>query len=257
VPVLPLPTPLDQLGPRPFSFYPPIVNIEHNQWIFRRATWSEIQVINVKTSKELWVPRRFLGQVSRIEEPVIVVGLVKELEYKAGVLLPHVRRVIEMPRAVNDLPRRPAAVARPALVVGIRLESSAKSRAGRLVRGAIAAGILVCVTVIIVFRDGPMGSRVLYSTQAQRDLPLTAEDDYFSIVNKFGPPADDRWQLDSRQVHYRRLWYPQQSLALILTGIGHNDEHYAGALDQHGRVIHSVDLPGGQNSRAILETLEK
>ena len=58
-------------------------------------------------------------------------------------------------------------------------------------------------------------------------------------------------------MHYRRLWYPQQSLALILTGIGHNDEHYAGALDQHGRVIHSVDLPGGQNSRAILETLEK
>ena len=31
---------LETLGDRPFSFYPPIIGIEHNEWIYRRATWS-------------------------------------------------------------------------------------------------------------------------------------------------------------------------------------------------------------------------
>jgi hypothetical protein len=94
VSVPPIPTPLDDLGRRPFSFYPPIVGIEHNEWLYQRATWSEVQVINTKSNSELWVPRRFLGAVSSIEEPVMIVGLAKELEYKAGSLIPHERRVI-------------------------------------------------------------------------------------------------------------------------------------------------------------------
>ncbi len=98
----PIPAPLDQIGQRPFSFYPPIVNIEHNEWILRRATWSEVHVMNTKTSAELFLPRGFVGEVSLVEEPVMIVGLVKELEYKDGAVLPHIRRVIEMPRAVND-----------------------------------------------------------------------------------------------------------------------------------------------------------
>ena len=83
------------------------------------------------------MPRRFLGQVSRIEEPVMVVGLVKELEYKAGALLPHVRRVIEMPRAVNDLPR----TRRPARDLALLSRRMPTTSAGRLVRGAIAEGL--------------------------------------------------------------------------------------------------------------------
>ena len=149
MPVPPIPPPFDQLGHTPFSFYPPIVNIEHNEWVFRRATWSEIQVMNTKTSDELWVPRRFIGAVSLIGEPVMIVGLVKEVEHKAGALYPHVRRVIEMPRAVNDSPRPYARIpepVRPAPVVGIRLESGARSRA---MLGAVAAGILACVAVVI------------------------------------------------------------------------------------------------------------
>ena len=99
MPVPPIPSPLQHLGHRPFSFYPPIVNIEHNQWIFRRAMWDEIELTNAKTGAELILPRRFLGEIASIEEPVMIVGLLKELEYKSGVVLPHVRRVIEMPRA--------------------------------------------------------------------------------------------------------------------------------------------------------------
>ena len=48
-------------GNRPFSFYPAIERIEHNEWIFRKATWSEILVVNTKTGLELWIPASVCG----------------------------------------------------------------------------------------------------------------------------------------------------------------------------------------------------
>src|SRR5713226_2004423 len=142
----PPPPPLEQLGQRPFSFYPAIANIEHNEWMYRQSTWSETLVRNTKTGVEVWVPRRFVGEVSRVDEPVMIVGLLKELEYKAGTLWPAERRVIEMPRAVNDFPRAPASVAPtpPAPVVGIRLGDGAESRIGKVILGGIALGIVGC-----------------------------------------------------------------------------------------------------------------
>ena len=118
-----------------------------------------------KQSEELWIPRRFLGEVSAIEDPFIIAGLVKELEYQAGVVLPHRRRVIEMPRAVNgpavaslsanDLStsrsRRPIKLAP---VIGIRVESGPTSRTGKRLLTWIVAGILACVLAaeaLIVF----------------------------------------------------------------------------------------------------------
>src|SRR5687768_17111232 len=103
--VPPIPAPLDHLGQRSFSFYPPIVGIEHNDWLLRRATWSEILVANTRSNQEIWIPRQYLGQVSSVDEPVLIVGLTKELEYSAGQIMAHRRRVIEMPRAVNEGPR--------------------------------------------------------------------------------------------------------------------------------------------------------
>jgi hypothetical protein len=152
--------PLNELGHRPFSFYPPIVNIEHNEWTVRRATWTDVQVRNTKTGAEIWVPRRFVGEISSTDEPFVIVGLVKELEYAAGAVLPHVRRVIEMPRAVNGWPRVSAPEPTgPAPVVAIRVESGTGSRARRVARGAVALGILVCFVAGIALRDNPMRSR--------------------------------------------------------------------------------------------------
>jgi hypothetical protein len=153
-----IPTPLDQIGRRPFLFYPAIVGIEHNEWILRRVSSSEVQVINTKTSEELWIPRRFLGEVSLIEDPFIIAGLVKELEYKDGAVAPHKRRVIEMPRAVNGplvtATARPSAPAKLAPVIGIRVESGPSSRTGRRLLTWIVASILACVILaeaLIVF----------------------------------------------------------------------------------------------------------
>jgi hypothetical protein len=110
----------EHLGRRPFSFYPPIRNVDHNEWLFVKATWSELLMVNTKDGSEIWIPRRFIGEVSAIEAPVVIVGLLKELEYKAGAVWPHQRRVIEMPVAVGDIPRPVAARQEPAPVVGRR-----------------------------------------------------------------------------------------------------------------------------------------
>jgi hypothetical protein len=147
-----IPTPLDQLGSRPFSFYPSIVGVEHNQWRLRRVTWTEVHVINTKSDVEMWVPRHLVGEVSLIEEPVRIVGLVKELEYRAGALIPHSRRVLEMPRAVGDAPRlmfRPIPNDHTARVVGIRVEAGARARKWRRVLGWIAAGLLACIAAAL------------------------------------------------------------------------------------------------------------
>ncbi len=118
----------------------------------------------------------------------------------------------------------------PAPVVGIRVESGGGAR---IVLGTVATGLLACVAVLIVFRDGPLGSHSAIS-RAQISLPFTAQDDYDSIVSRLGPPAEDCWKLASG-VRYRRLSYPQKSLTLFLV-----EGSYAGARDGGGRVIHAV-----------------
>jgi hypothetical protein len=148
-----IPTPLDQLGRRAFCFYPAILGTGHNEWMLRRVTWSEVEVTNTKTGDRLWIPRRFVGEVSAVEEPFVIVGLVKELEYRAGAVVPHVRRVLEMPRAVNGVPRvaarEPFVPAQPAAVVAIRTETGTHSRTGKRVLAWMAAGILACVAAAL------------------------------------------------------------------------------------------------------------
>ena len=69
--IAPLPTPLHDLGGRRFSFYPPIRNVNHNEWLYRRANWSECVVVNARTGEELGIPRVFLGDVSGAGDTVI------------------------------------------------------------------------------------------------------------------------------------------------------------------------------------------
>jgi hypothetical protein len=154
--------PFEQIGRRAFSFFPAIVGVEHNQWVLRRVTWSEVEVMNKKTSLEISIPRRWVGEVSATGEPFLIVGLVKELEYREGAVWPHQRRVIEMPKAVNGpangVPARPARRFNPANlapVIGIRLEPASPARAWRRIAACVAlalmlilAGVLACVQAV-------------------------------------------------------------------------------------------------------------
>jgi hypothetical protein len=256
-----IPTPLEQLGRRPFSFYPAIRNLGHNEWWFGCARNDEIQVINTKSNEELWIPRRFLGGVSSSEDPVVIVGLVKELEYREGVVAPRVSRVIEMPRAVNDVPR--PALSRDwtpvrkagqlARVEGIRVESGDESRRSRKILGAVATGILSCIVVMVLFRDGPLSTRAHFFNAPQHpSLPFTAHDDYTSVVEKLGHPDSSRSRSAPDGSKFFLLRYPEKSFLVVLRGATRESALYVGALGRGGRVLHSVTLPNGGDSTALL-----
>jgi hypothetical protein len=249
--------PLDRLGNRPFSFYPPILNIEHNEWLYRQATWSEILVVNAKSGEEVWVPRRFLGEISAVEDPVRIVGLNKELEYKGGSVWPHQRRVIEIPVAVNDSVRT-AAPERPqsAPVVGIRLEPGAESRIGRLVVWVLLAGIAACIGVVMVNREGALRQRVSYSNRDQAFLGLRYRDDINDIVLKLGKPADDRFRNDGGEIQYEALWYPDRSYYVILMGMTRKEMHYIGSVDTDWNLVHYVDIPSGGTTAPLVRGLK-
>src|SRR5579862_9752067 len=151
-----IPPPIEDLRHRPFSFYPAILNIEHNQWQYRKATWSDVLVVNARTGLEISIPRRFLGEISSIEDPVVIVGLLRELEYREGAVWPYQRRVIEMPMAVGARTPAPAAPeprSGPAPVVGIRLESRSESHVFRIVGGALVLGIVAAYVVVNFYRE--------------------------------------------------------------------------------------------------------
>ncbi len=227
-----------------FSFYPAIVGVRHNEWVLRRATWTDILVANAKTSEEVWIPRRLVGEVSSSEAPFRIVGLVKVLEYREGVVLPHRRSVIEMPRAVNDFSRsslRPTLYARPAGVVAIRADLNSESRFWRVLRGSIAAGFLICMTVVFVVRDAHLGARFGW-TAATPPLPnLNEQDNYSSVVKKLGRPTGDRWIAPALgSSGYRRLWYSRRGVTILLKGASPDQARYAGTLNPGDEIIRSA-----------------
>jgi hypothetical protein len=253
-----IPTPLDHLGDRPFSFYPPIVGVEHNEWTLRRATWSELLVANTAGNTEIWVPRSYLGSVSSVDEPVLIVGLQKELEFKAGQVLPHVRRVLEMPRTVNDV-YRPPSLPEPAPPLErspARRPAGTESRLGRLILYAIGAALVGCFLLVMIFRTSRDGSHVVYRTAEQSELGFSAEDDYHSVIRRFGPPAADRWRPGQGELQYRLLEYPDRGIAVVLMGTERDKARYIGALDREWRVVDSVSMRGG-NSSSLLKSLKR
>jgi hypothetical protein len=245
----PIPPLLQHLAGRPFAFYPAILNVEHNRWFFRKVTWSELVVVNGKTAVEVSIPRRFVGEVSSIDEPVLIVGLQRELEYRDGAVWPHRRRVIEMPIAVGGT--APAVQTGPAPVVGIRLESPRSNRTLKLVGGAMAAAVFL--GGISLVRVGGLRPRTV-AARGHAMLQLRAEDGYPAIVRKLGPPDGDRsaWQ---DGVEYRALGYSDLHFTVVLRGAA-ADARYLGTMDADWRPIHSVPLASGASSLGELRALK-
>jgi hypothetical protein len=247
--------PFDRLARRTFSFYPAILNVEHNEWEFRQSTWSEVLVANVRTGAEVWIPRRFVGDASSIDEPLAIVGLNKELEYTAGAVWPHERRVFEMPRVSGQ--EEQEAIGPPPVYAPVhRAANRTESRIGWLIGGALALGLLACFLVVAIFRAGP--TRTVHLSSGDEDfLMLSRKDNYFDIVGKLGQPSADRWRSEGGELQYRLLWYPRRSYYVVLIGNDRHDLHYIGALDRDWRVIHFVDLPAGGSTAAMLRELPK
>ena len=247
---------LELITQRPFSFYPAIRNIEHNEWRLKRAAWSELQVSNTKMDLELWVPRQYVGEVSSVDQPVMILGLLRELEYKAGTVWPYERRVLEMPSAGNvraaagETPGGPSPGARPR-------DDPTESRLSRLIVGGLAGLLLLLVLVVAVIRGVPMRSRVVFTAKDEAFLELNRRDDYHAVVRKLGPPALDRWRAETGELQYRLLWYPQRAYFVVLMGSDRDSARYLGALDANWRLVHYVELPGGGSTASLLRALPK
>lgn len=255
----PIPPPLEHMTGRAFSFYPPIVNVDHNEWIVRQTSWSEILVANSKIDLQIWVPRRYLGELSKIEEPVAILGLVRELEYKAGAVWPYQRKVIEMPLAVNESPRpasgEPARAPKPISRLGFG-GGGTESRVGRLIGVALVIGMVACLIAVTVYREGQLRPRFTYTARDESYLQLSRDDDYFAIARKLGAPADDRWKPDSGEIQYRALWYPQRSCIVILMGTERESVRYIGTLDLKWTPVHFVQFRTGGTTASMLRGLK-
>ncbi|MBV9611534.1 MAG: hypothetical protein JO091_03640 [Acidobacteriaceae bacterium] len=126
-----VPSPLDYIGPRPFAFYPPIKNIAPNEWVLGKASWTEVQIVNAQTGAALWIPRQYVGGVSDAHGAILIVGLVKDLAFRAGSVEPRIKRVIEMPQNVESRKNFAEPLSErspgPAEVIGIRVENRVDS----------------------------------------------------------------------------------------------------------------------------------
>jgi hypothetical protein len=254
----PIPPQLEHLGKRKFSFYPPILNIECNEWTYHQATWSEILVTNAHSGQEVWVPRRFLGEVSRVDDPVLIVGLNKELEYSAGAVWPHRRRVIEMPVAVNDRPAPMIAKTEgpkePAPVIGIKLETT-DAKAGRMVAVVLSLGVVGCLVLATIARQSQFHQRLTYTAHDQSYFELNAEDDYFAVARKLGEPASDVWSAASAAVQYRVLRYPARGYTVVLFGADRKSAKYIGTIDAQCNPVHEIAYATGGGSAAMLRNV--
>ena len=250
----PIPPQLDHLVTRPFSFYPPVVGIEHNEWLYRKANWSEILVVNCRSGSEIWIPRRFVGEVARVEDPVLIVGLLRELEYKSGMIVPFQRRVIEMPVAVGGQPLSASEEERnvPGLIVGIRTASPTDTRIFKLIGVAVLAAILMYVLAVNLSRQ-----RVVFTARDQTNMGLTARDDRTSVVGKLGTPASDHWLSETGELQYEALAYPERKFTVVLMGSDRNSALYIGTMDQNWLPVDSVVLRSGGDTSSLLRNLRR
>jgi hypothetical protein len=229
----PIPPSLLQLAERPFSFYPAILNVEHNEWLFRKTTWQELVVVNSKSGAEMSIPRRFLGEVSCTGAPVLIVGLNRELQYKNGAICPYQRRVIEMPVAVGERPSLRSGAPRqgsPAPVVSIRLDGHPRKRVFKIVGGALAVSIFLYVASAGLMRVGEPRQRAA-ALRRHGYVSLAAGDQYSDVVRKLGPPVSDRC-FEADGAMYRTLRY--QWFTAVLRGGQGAAPSYIGCLDEHG-----------------------
>jgi hypothetical protein len=217
-------------------------------------------VVNCKSANEIWIPRRFVGEVSRIDDPVLIVGLNRELEYKAGAVWPYQRRILQMPVAVGA-PPRPASTdtgerSTPAPVVGIRLEPSDK-RVFKLIAIAVAVAIGLYIVAVNLNRVGEIRQRsVTFTAKDQSFLDLSSRDDFVAVTGKLGSPATDH-SIESGTIHFRALAYPDRKYTVILMGTDPRTARYIGVMDDNWRPIHSVDLHTGGTTLSLLRDLKR
>jgi hypothetical protein len=188
----------------------------------------------------------------------MIVGLRRELEYKAGAVIPHSPRVIGMPgpRSAKPLPvdEQPKGRSSP---FGWTSGDGAESSVAKALLAVLAAGILIAILAVGFSRWRTSGDDVRFEPVVQAELGLDADSDYYDVVRILGQPDEDRWRASPGERQYRALEYRAQGLTILLMGaVRDNTVRYLGAKDAEWRTVHSVQLPGGGDTEAMLRSLD-
>jgi len=249
----PIPPSLAHLENHSFAFFPPILNEPHNEWRLRQTTWSEILVANAKTGVELWIPKRFVGEVSRTDDPILIVGLHRELEIKGGMVMAYQRRVIRMPEAVGGSAAASgeAGQREPAHFGGIRLEASDR-RVFKLIGWALAGAIVAYLLIVNSARVGELRQSFTFTGSDQSFANLSGRDDFLVVSRKLGNPGSDHRQ-EIGTILYRALGYPERHYTVILMGPDPSSMVYIGTVDQNWHPIHSVNA----RTQSLLRSLKR
>ena len=251
---------LEALAGRRFSFYPTIRGIEHNEWTMEDSTWSEIHVRNCASGQDFWIPRNHLGGVSNSDSPVLILGLQRELEAKAGGVYPYRRVVTEMPSTPAGRSSRPASdVAAPAKQT---LFKRSDARMLRLLAIAIGAGLLVSLLGFLAFVGGfhnPLESlfKPDTSTVDQRYLGLGSNDSYFEVVGRLSAPESEQWISDDEdELQFQALHYPSRRYTVIMMGGSRAEMRYLGTVHAPTRsVLDSARLARGGDTSSLMRNL--
>ncbi len=254
--ISPFPAPLEPIAGRRFAFFPPVQNVSGNEWMYRRATWTECVVVNTESGQEFFVPRSFLGEITT-GNGVTVVTLHRELESRGNALCPVRCPVIELPIAVNDVPRVHESPRRehPAPVINIRLEQRPELRVGKRFGVALVLGAVACTIVADIARQIQANERADVIRFTRPYLQLGSDDDYFAVTHKLGKPGTDRTVTGERGAVYRVLAYGGGRYRVILEGPGRNAAKYIGTLARDGRVVDMVRRDGGGTSAGLLRSM--
>lgn len=234
---------------RSFSLYPPILGVAHNEWRFRRATWSEFIIVNTHSGEEACIPRSFIGDVSA-NAPTVIVGLRREMEWRDGLAVPYRRPVVELPVAVNDFV--PAARhSRPAPVVNIRLESRAPAITGRKAVVFVMLGMVASAAIANIAYPGGMRDRIDAMRVSRSWQQLKPGDNYTAVVAKLGAPSARRTYVETSGRVFLSLDYPRRHFTAVLEGQTEADAHYVGSLDALGRILGNTPVSDAALLRSI------
>lgn len=257
----PGPVSVEGLKGRSFSFYPAIRNIEHNEWTLDEENWSELQVANRKSGHQVWIPRNYVGTISSSDSPVLIVGLNRELEFKAGAVWPYRRTVIEMPRPRQRTATEEEEPPSPPNRASGRLDA-AESKVGRFLASSVLVGLVACLFVVLFASGGnPFSLRGLFrsgaQTSDQRYLGLSVSDSYHDVVLKLGAPDSEQWiSPEAAEIQFQLLRYPARSYTVVMMGGSRSESHYIGALHEPSRqVLDAAKLPNGGSTTAMLKNL--
>lgn len=253
--------PLSVLEGRRFSFFPAIRNVEHNEWTLENETWSEFLARNVHEGEEVWIPRGMLGEISSTDSPVLIVGLQRELEYKAGSVFPYRNPVVQMPSSPKVREAARAGTERPPPP---SRASSTESQGLQLIGRALLIGLAVClVFILFAFEGARRPFTALFredsSTADQRYLALSRFDHYHDVTIKLGKPEREQWLgKEETELQFQALWYPSRSYVVILMGGTRSEVRYAGTLhDPSRKVLDSARLSGGGDTSSLMKNLPK